>query len=118
VFTQLQMVLQVLADAQQVMHTDNAHGVEAVEIADARKFEDLGRADASCRHDNFACSSRFDQLAILAIGDPASSLPFEQDFLDVNAGHERQVGAVQDGLQEAACSAPAPAAPVVHLEIG
>ena len=51
-------------------------------------------------------------------GDAGGAPAVEDDPLDMHAGFEPQVGAVQDRLEEAARRAPAPAALLVDLEVG
>src|SRR5262249_32287000 len=63
---QLQMILQVFADAGLVEHDANAELPELAGDADAGEFEDLHRADRAGRENNFAADARGSPRPVLA----------------------------------------------------
>ena len=114
---QLQMVLQVLADAGQRVHDLAAEAGEDIRAADARQLQKLRRADRAGGEDDLAARARLKTSPALRVAQADGAAPFEDQPLGLRAGDEAQVGPVEDGLEEAARRAPAPAAALIDLEI-
>src|SRR5262249_13365922 len=113
---QLQVILQVLADAGLVEHDGNAELPELVRGADAGEFEDLHRANRAGRENDFAADARGSPRAVLApvYGDGTPFLKL--DPLDQAVELEAQVGALEHRREAGARPRPAPPALLVDVE--
>ena len=86
-------------------------------VADARKLQELGRADRARGENDFAPGSRLVADSVLAVAQAYGAPALEQNALDMRAGREMQVRPLEDRLQERRRRAPAPATALVDLEI-
>ncbi len=115
--SQLQMVLQIFADPRQGMEDRRADCCETIRGADARKLQELRRADRAGGENDFAPGARLAADAVPAIAQACGAAALKQDALDMRAGRKVQVRPLQDRLQKRRRRAPAPAAALVDLEI-
>ena len=99
---ELQVVLQVLADAGQRMQRLDAIVLQHRRIADAGELQQVGRVDRAGRQ---------------AHHQPGAAPAGEGQAQRLGLGPERQVGPVQGGLEEAGRRGPAHAALLVDLEV-
>ena len=88
---QLQMVLQVLADARLVQHDRNSELRELRGGPDARQQQRLDRSDRARRQDHLAAAARDLDLAVLPIAHADRAPAVELDALDHAAGFEPEV---------------------------
>ena len=110
---QIEMILQVGADAGQVVHRRDADRFQMIGRADARLQQQLRRADGAGRDDHLALGA---QDRRLAAGLSTISTPTARPLLDDDAGHQRtgpdgQVLAGADRLQIGDRGGGAPARP-------
>src|SRR5262249_20606190 len=113
---QLQMILQVLADASPVERDRDAETRELAERTDAGEFQHLDRADRAGGEDHLAAAARRARRAVLPPAHAGGALALEHHVFPPAAGLEPQVGAAQHRLEEAARRRPAPPAPLVDVE--
>src|SRR5262249_3139102 len=113
---QLQMILQVFADAGLVEHDANAELPELAGDADAGEFEDLHRADRAGRENNFAADARGSPRPVLAPVHADRTRSLKLDPLDQAVELEAQVGALAHRLEKGARRRPAPPALLVDVE--
>ena len=115
----LQVVVQVLPDAGQVAEHVDAALLQQGAGADARQLQDLRRADGAGGQDHLA--PRRQPLAGQQL-DPgcarAGAVRFDRDAPHLRVGPHGQVRPLPDRAQERLDAAPAPAAALVHLEVG
>ena len=114
---QLQMVLQVLADAGRSADQVAAERSDDLRAADARQFEQLRRADRPGGEHDFAAGARLAADAVDGVAHADRAPAVENQPLDMRAGDDAQVRAVEDRFEEAARRAPPPSAPLVDVEI-
>ena len=114
---QLQMILQVLADARLVEHERNAELGKLRGRTDAGQQQRLRRADRARRQDHLAAAARDSLLAVLPPAHAGGALAVELEAFDQAAGLEPQILPVQHRLEEAARRRPAPPALLVDVEI-
>ncbi len=88
---QLQMVLQVFADARLVENGRYAVPGNLRRRSDAGQQQHLRRAECTRRQDHFAAAARKLALAVLAEADAGRALAVEFDLLDQAAGFDAQV---------------------------
>jgi hypothetical protein len=114
---QLQMVLEILADAAQILHDLDAEILQPCTVADAGEFEQLRRVDRAGTEDDF--TTGFGQIigVIAAIFDTRASTPFEHDPLRDGAGDDSQIGALECRAQKRFGGIPADAALLVDVEV-
>ncbi len=109
----LEMVLEVLADAGQVVDDRDPDGLQLRGIADAGELEQLGRVDRAASEDHLAAVDRLRPTAL-----SVSSTPDRPAALEDDPGHERpgpdlEVLAAHDRMEVGPRGAqPAPAADV------
>ena len=98
---ELQVVLQVLADAGQRVDDRRADRLETLRPADAGEFEQLRRADRAGRQHHFALRPRLATPAVLAIAQADRAAPLEQDPLDMRArSTRRRFGRLRIGFRK------------------
>src|ERR1700733_9890275 len=112
------MILQILADAGQFVQDWYAGALQNWTSADARSFENLRRADGACRKDDLAFGAGDKRRVSLFEDNRFGAFPVETEAIDLGAGHELQIGAVENRFQKPSRSTPAPAAFLVDVEIG
>ncbi len=118
----LQVVLQVLADAGHFMRHVHAGRAQRLAGADARKLEDLRRADRACAQDHFAARAQagLARSAVVEKRQPGRApgiVLVEQQMPRLRVGQHAQVLAPPRRAQIAHRSRAAPAAPRRQLEI-
>lgn len=115
---QLQMVLQILADARQFMHHRDAVAGERRRA----RHPTIPKSAASRSRPRGSENHLAAPAPRLAVPSPACRTPTARlssnKYFHLRAGDERQIGAVQHRLEKAARRAPASAALLVHLKIG
>jgi hypothetical protein len=89
----LQMVLQVLADAGQMMHRSDAGRTQALLVADARQLQQLGRVEGRRGKDHLARRPDGVHPAEPAVLDAHRALAFEHDA-PASARDQRDVAAL------------------------
>ena len=114
---QLQVILQIGADAGQVSRHRDAQVAQTDAIADAGAFENGGAGDGARGEDHLTPRTDGHLLAIAAQDDTDGTAVFDQHAFDEAFGHDRQIGPVEGGGEKAARRAPAAAAPLVDVEI-
>ncbi len=114
---QLQMILQVLADAGQGAPQPCADRLHRVRTAEAGDLHEPRRADRAGRQQHFAARPRLERLPFPDIGEAGRATLLEQDGFGVRTVDHPEVGPAEDRLQEGGRRAPAAAAPLVDLEI-
>ncbi len=114
---QLQMVLQVLADAGQRVQDLAAEAGEDFRAPDPRQLQELRRADRAGGQHDFAARAGLEASPALRVAQAHRAPPLEDQPLGLRAHDEAQVGPFEDGLEEAARRAPAPAAALIDLEV-
>jgi hypothetical protein len=119
----LQVVLQVGADARQLVPRRHAHRGQLGAVADARHLQDLHRADRTGAEDELAPCRGPNPLSVLQQLDAvaaqhAVSIALQLQLRRLRTGPEREVGpAHADRAQEGLGRIPAPAALLVDLEV-
>jgi hypothetical protein len=114
---QLQMILQVAADAGQVMQQRDAPVLQQIGRADAGALQDGGRADGAGGEQGFDARRDAVGRAIEAELDAARLLAPHDQLVDQRAGDDLQVGPVQHRPQHGLRRIPAHALLLVHLEV-
>ena len=71
------MVLEVLADAGQVVDDRDPEGSQLLGVADARQLEELGRVDRAAGEDHLAPKARFGPRPPAAVFDTHGAGPLE-----------------------------------------
>ena len=99
---QLQMILQVGADARPVEHDRDAVLLQLLRRADAGQQHDLRRADRAGGENDFAAAARRARLRRPAPAHAGGAPAVEHDAFDQAAGLEPQVGALERRLEEGA----------------
>ncbi|MCY1359422.1 hypothetical protein D9M69_459920 [compost metagenome] len=107
----LQVVLEVLADARQVVHHRHAEIAQQRRRADAGTLQQLRRGDGAGAHQHLAARAHFLQRVVVAlqIGRPDGALAVEQDAVGQRVGDDGQVRPLAGLVQVAArsaCTAP------------
>ena len=113
----LEVVLEVLADAGEVVHHVHAERLELARVADPRELEELRGVDRAAAEDHLAPAD-LAQLAALERLDADGAARFEEDPGDELTRLDGQVRPVQHGMEVGACRAPAAAAADVAVERG
>ncbi len=110
------MVLEILADARQVVRDRDAVLLQERARADARELEDLRRADRAGGEDRL--DARGGELGFAPAHelDAGGAPAVEAHPLDERIGHDGEVRPVHGRLEEALRRAPPHAAALVHLE--
>src|SRR5947208_1312134 len=114
---QLQMVLQILADARLVERDGNAEIAQLRGGADAGAQQNLHRADRARGENDLAAARGFERLAVAAPAHADGAPAVEPHVVHQAIGLQPQVGPPQRALEEPARGRPAPAAPLVDVEI-
>ena len=109
------VVLQVPADAGQMMRDGNAGLLQFVAVADARPQEDRRRSERAGGHDHLA--PRAQGLFFLADTHHRAGRPavLDRHAVDRRAGEKREIAAVHIGMDEGAGGAAALAVDLRHL---
>ncbi|MDH6501180.1 hypothetical protein M2156_007399 [Streptomyces sp. SAI-149] len=95
----LQVVLQVLADARQVVDDVDAERAQLLGVADAGELEQLRGVDGAAAEDDLLGAHLLERPAAAPVLD-ADSLPaLEEDAGDEGARGDGEVGTLPDGLQ-------------------
>ncbi len=102
------MVLQILADPWQRMDDRRADRLEAIRGADARKLQEVGRADRARGQYHFTSSSRLMADAMLGEAEAYGAATLEQEALHMRAGCKMQVRRLRIGFKKRRRRAPAP----------
>ena len=113
----LQVVLQVLADARELVRHLDAERLQHRARPDARELQDLRRADGAGRQDHLARRLERAPLPVLAHDQPRHALAVEHQPLDHGVRLDRQIAPVQHGAQEALGGVPADARLLVDVEV-
>src|SRR5262245_7641459 len=111
------MVLQVLADALELMADLDAERREQVAGADPRQLQDLRGADGACREDHLAGGIHRSHRSLLAQRQAGDTRTIEEEALNQSARLDLEVLPVRNGVQEAPRRIPAHARALVHVEI-
>ena len=113
---QLQVILQVLADAGQLVHHVDTVLSQQRRRTDAGQLHDLRRADAAGRKDRL--QARFGERALAAVCelDATAALAIHAQAHDVRIGDDGQVRALDDRTQKGLRGVPAHAALLVDHE--
>src|SRR5690242_509442 len=112
----LQMVLQVAADALQVMRNVDAVLLQPITWPDAGAMQDCDRTDRAGGENDLAAGTRLDHLVSFTETHADRALAREDQSIDQHVGLEPHVGPVQRRLEKAARRRPAPAAPLIDME--
>src|SRR5262249_36575115 len=113
----LQVVLQVFADAvKRVPHLD-AERLQHRAGADARELQDLRRADSAGRQDDLAGCHESARLAVLAQAQASYPLAVEDQLFDLRVRLDHEVAAMAHGAQKALRGVPADAGLLVDVEV-
>ena len=90
------MVLQVGADAGRVLHNRDAVALQERARPDPAELQDVRRADRAGGQDHLGRGARFDDAAVQAETHAARAALIQQDALDLRAGHNPQIGTLDD----------------------
>jgi hypothetical protein len=96
----LQVVLQVLADARQLVHQRNAHALEQRARPDARELQQLRRLDGAGAQQHLGTAARGLQHAALPVADAGGAAPFEHQLAGQRLGLDAQVGPLLHGRRQ------------------
>ncbi len=101
---EFQMILQVGADARQVMHHRDVQVAQQGRRADAGALQQLRRGDRAAAHQYFAAGVGGDRVVAVAhqVGDADGALAAEQDAVAQGVGDDGQVGPAAGLVQVAA----------------
>ena len=111
----VRVVVQVHADARQLVLHRDAVLAQVVGRADAREHQQLWRLEAARRQDHFALDAQRLLLTVLQIGDADGAVVLEQHARGVRAGQHAQVRTRPVGRQIGAGGRAALAAPMRDL---
>ncbi len=114
----LEMVLEVLADARQVVDDRHAERLEQRSRADTAQLEDLRGVDRAAGEDNLAAERPLHRPAAHGILDPDRPPALEQDPGHERARRDGQVRSRHHGMEVGPRRAQAPTAPDVPVELG
>src|SRR5579871_626768 len=95
----------------------NAEPLQNVRPANARYLHELRRADRAGRQNDLAARPGLEARLRPGEGDADCPFALEQDGFRVRAVDDAQVGPAENRLQETRRGAPAPALPLVDLEV-
>src|SRR5205823_6846616 len=87
----LQVILQIIADAGGIQHDIDAVAFEQVGRPDAGELQQLRRIVGAARHQDFAAGPNVPQLAALPVFHAARAAAFEQDALSERIGLDVKV---------------------------
>ena len=114
----LQVVLQVLADALELVRHLDAERLQHRARADARELQDLRAADGAGRQDHLARRAAACAAARAGASTrPVTRLPSSTSRSTMRVRLDRQVAPVQHGAQEALGRVPADAGLLVDVEV-
>src|SRR5665213_234701 len=113
----LQMILQILADARQLMRDADAERLQQLARADARYLHELRRADRARGQDHLARRLGIARDTVLHELDADRVLALEPDAARLSMRDDREVGPVQHGPQEGARRIPAHATTLIDVKI-
>ena len=114
---QLQVILQVAADAGQFMRDADAQPLQEWARADPGTLQDARRADRTGAQDDFLASLEGPGLALPASDDRCSAAIVQQHAVDFDAGQHGQVGAMADGLEKRLGRVPADPGLLIDLKV-
>ena len=89
----VEVILQVAAHAGQVMHHIDTVLAQVGRRPDARRHQQLRRAERPCRHDHFAARAQHEFLAVAPGQHPHRTAFLEKDAQHLRAGHHMQMAA-------------------------
>jgi hypothetical protein len=112
------MVLQVLADAGEMLDHFDAVLLQERAVTDTGELQNLRRGHGSSRQHNLSLGANTSQSAALPELDANSALSLEENARDMGVRLHLEVGAGQGGLEEAARRRPAATVPLVDMEVG
>ena len=112
----LEVILQVVADARQVPPTLDPEGLEVRRRSDPRELEELRRVDRAAGQDDLAGHRSMGRAAAGRVLDADRPVALEQDPRDERPGPDGQVLAAHDRMEVRACRAQAAAAVDVPVE--
>ena len=113
----LQMVLQILADAVQIVHHRDAEALQQRRRARRRRAAELRRCDGAGGEDDLAVGARAPSLALMLEHDADGFAASNSTRVGQRGGDHAQIGPLARRAQIADRRAAAPAAPRRGLEI-
>src|SRR5262249_46940170 len=113
---QLQMVLQIFADAGLVEHDRDAEALELIGAADTGELEDLHRADRAGGQNHLAAIARGSACTVLPPAHSSRARAVELDPLDQAIELDAQIGALEHRFEKGARRRPPPPAPLIDVE--
>ena len=111
------MVLQVGADAGQVMHDRHTDRLQMIRRSHTRDLQQMRGVDRSARQDDLAVGTSLHGLAALLERDANATLAVEQQFRGNGLGFNPQVWPAARFLQECLCRRASPTAFAGHLRV-
>src|SRR5579875_1207707 len=114
---QLQMILQVLADAGERMHHGDTVLLQQRRRPDAGQLEQMRRADRAGGEDKLAADRGVCQSALMGEFDADDALVRKADAGGLGSGENAQIAAVAHRLQKRLCRVPAHAALLVDRKV-
>ena len=111
------MVLQIAADARQLMAHRDAQALQHVARPDAGELQELRRADGAGGEDDLGPRGRGFRPVAPAEGDAGAAAAVEQKGLGLRAGEHGKVRPASRRPQEGLGGGPADATPLGHLEV-
>ena len=97
--TQLQVVLQVLADFGSIDEGRDPHFLQVRGWPDAREHQQLWGVDRAATDDHFALGAHVPHLAVLFVAHSGGSVLLEADAADHRVGDDREIGSLLGGSQ-------------------
>ena len=111
------MVLQVFADAGQVLHDGDAQLAKQRRRPDARQLQQLRRLNRTRAQQDLGAAARHFVGTRLSIAHTHGAPALDHQAGGLRFGRDAQIGALHRGPQIALCSAPAPALPGRELVV-
>src|SRR5262250_450537 len=112
------MVLQVRADTGAIEYDRNAQRAQLLRRSNARKQQELRRADRARGKDDLAAAARLLRDTVAAPAHPGGAATVEQYAFDQTVAQEPQVRAFERRFEKAARRRPAPAPFLIDVEVG
>src|SRR6266581_3184793 len=109
------MILQVFADAWQVVHDRYSHLAQKFTTSDSGELQQLGTLDRACGENDFLRRVGLTHNAVTAVLDPPGSTTFADDLARVRLGFDAQVRAPRCRTQVSHRAAATPAPPREQL---
>ncbi len=94
---QLQVILEILTDAAQILHDLDPEILQSRAIADAGQFEQLRRVDRTGAQDNFTARLGDVVDIVATIFNADATTTFEHDTLSECAGDDGQIRTFERG---------------------